>query len=647
MIDHWLMNLGIQKKLWLGFGLLLVIIGLMAMFSLRGFDAYAGWLDQAAQLDRLKLALQSVGLAEKDYAYRHDGQSLDAHGAALKHLNEQLDAVALESHSTSGLESLAAARQQLQQYADEFQQLQARIEATDAAQNTMLQGATGILTRFASLQKSASIDLMNSAPTQASVQQAIDLANLINDTQNLRILTWSFVNSPRDALRKQFSNELGKLKTRTERLRTALAGNASGNPADALSQNLAAFDSYGETFDSVVQATTDRQARQASMEDRSAKAGGFIDQVLAGQASEQASASRTLRLLLAGGLLAALGVGGLAAWVITRQIVPPLRRTVAFAQRIAEGDLSSEITSQRRDEVGQLQSAMQAMNGNLRELAAAIHQGVAQIASAAEELAAGSERNNVGAHAQKSEIDQVATAITEMAATVQEVARSTEQASMAAQQARERSSHGVSVIDQTLQQIDALASDVESLDQAMARMHGDSARIGKVVDVIKAVAEQTNLLALNAAIEAARAGEAGRGFAVVADEVRGLAIRTQASTREIEALVAALHQGSQATSELMQRSRQRTHHAVQLTHTAQKALEQINQAVAHIQSLNLQIAAATEEQSAVATEIDRNVLTISDLAEQSAASTTGISRSSQELATLGSQLQVVAGRFRS
>lgn len=641
MMDRWLMNLGIQKKLWLGFGLLLVIIGLMAMFGLRGFDAYAGWLDQAARIDQLKLALQAVRLAEKDYADRHDSESFDAHAAAFKHLKDPLDEAS--ANAGSGQENLQAARQQLDQYSEEFKQLQARIESTDAAQSTMLQGATGILTRFASLQKSATLSLMSNPPTQANVQQLNDVANLISDTQNLRILTWSFVNSPRDTLRKQFAIELGKLKARTERLHGALAGNAAAQ----LEENLSAFDSYGQTFDSVVEATNDRQARQASMEVRAAKADGLIDAVLAGQATEQAHASRTLRLLLAGGLLAALGVGGLAAWLITRQIVPPLRRTVAFAQRIAEGDLSSEIVSQRRDEVGQLQSAMQAMNGNLRDLAAAIHQGVEQIASAAEELAGASERNSLSAQSQKSEIDQVATAVTEMAATVQEVARSTEQASMATQTTRERSGHGVSVIDQTREQIDALASDVESLDTAMLRMHSDSAKIGKVVDVIKAVAAQTNLLALNAAIEAARAGEAGRGFAVVADEVRGLAIRTQASTQEIETLVSELHQGSMTTAELMQRSRQRTHQAVQLTHTAQQALEQINQAVEHIQSLNQQIAAATEQQSVVASEIDRNVLTISDLAQQSAASTSDISRSSQELASLGAHLQVVAGRFRS
>ncbi|WP_373694317.1 methyl-accepting chemotaxis protein [Pseudomonas entomophila] len=233
-----------------------------------------------------------------------------------------------------------------------------------------------------------------------------------------------------------------------------------------------------------------------------------------------------------------------------------------------------------------------------------------------------------------------------MAATVQEVARNAEQASHAATNADDEARTGDKVVSEAISQIERLAREVHRSTEAMTLLQQESQKIGSVMDVIKSVAEQTNLLALNAAIEAARAGEAGRGFAVVADEVRGLAQRTQQSTEEIEGLIASLQNGTQQVAEVMNGSRNLTDSSVELARKAGGSLENITRTVSNIQSMNQQIAAAAEQQSAVAEEISRSILNVRDVSEQTAAASDETAASSVELARLGGHLQTLVSQFR-
>ncbi|WP_371370505.1 methyl-accepting chemotaxis protein [Pseudomonas sp. QL9] len=286
------------------------------------------------------------------------------------------------------------------------------------------------------------------------------------------------------------------------------------------------------------------------------------------------------------------------------------------------------------------------MRDSLGELLRHLGSGVGQLATSADELSAVTEQTRAGVNSQRIETEQVASAIEEMAATVQEVARNAEQASGAARQADRQARDGEQVVGQAIEQIDNLAAEVERSSEAMGRLRGDSEKIGSVLDVIKSVAEQTNLLALNAAIEAARAGEAGRGFAVVADEVRALAQRTQQSTAEIEELIASLQTGTQQAAQRMDDSRRLTGNSVELTRRAGDALAAIARTVSEIQGMNLQIASAAEQQSSVAGEISRSVAQVREIAEQSAAASEQTAVSSNELARLGNDLQGQVARFR-
>ena len=332
----------------------------------------------------------------------------------------------------------------------------------------------------------------------------------------------------------------------------------------------------------------------------------------------EAEQARTQTLAITG---AALLFGALAAWIISGQIVKPLRRALTVANRIAEGDLSHDVQTQRRDELGQLQCSMARMTLNLRGLIGSISDNARQIASAAEELSAVTEQTRAGVSNQRDETEQVATAMNQMLATAQ-------------------------VVADAVAHIEHLAHEMARSSQAMLGLQRESQKIGSVLEVIKSVSQQTNLLALNAAIEAARAGEAGQGFAVVADEVRSLAQRTQQSAEEIEELIGGLHSGTQQVADIMDNSRTLTDRSVGLTRNAGDALTEIARTVLVIQEMNPQIAAAAEQQSAVAEEINRSVLKVRDVSEQTAAASEQTAAASIELARLGTDLQQYVGKFK-
>ncbi len=275
-----------------------------------------------------------------------------------------------------------------------------------------------------------------------------------------------------------------------------------------------------------------------------------------------------------------------------------------------------------------------------------INNATAQLAAAAEQMSAITHETNNGMQVQRSETDQVATATNEMSTTVQEVSNHAARASAAVQYAQQEAQSGKKVVDQTVQVITTLANEVEETAIVIQKLEVESTNIGTVVNVIRSIAEQTNLLALNAAIEAARAGEQGRGFAVVADEVRTLANRTQESTQEIRKMIEKLQTGSKHAAQVMEQGRNRTRSTVEQAAKAGVSLETITQAVSTIVEMNMQIASAAQEQTAVAEEINRNIVNISEVSDQTAHATQQLSQSSAELSHLAIDLQSLVNQFK-
>ncbi|MNI05978.1 Methyl-accepting chemotaxis protein McpS [compost metagenome] len=335
----------------------------------------------------------------------------------------------------------------------------------------------------------------------------------------------------------------------------------------------------------------------------------------------------------------------LLAWLLTRSIVTPLTRAVRAAETIAGGDLTKAVEVDGKDEPARLLSALSTMQANLRKTIEQIAGSATQLGAAAEELSAVTEEASRGMQQQNDEIEQAATAVNEMTAAVEEVARNAVSTSEASNQSTQAAREGRDRVVETVDAIQTMTHDVQNTSVMIEGLAEQGRDIGKVLDVIRAIAEQTNLLALNAAIEAARAGEAGRGFAVVADEVRALAHRTAQSTQEIEKMVAGIQNGTGEAVSSMQQSNQRTQSTLEMARAAGVALEQITQSIHQINERNLVIASASEEQAQVSREVDRNLVNIRDLATQSAAGANHTSAATHELSRLAVDLNAMVARF--
>ncbi|WP_226506280.1 methyl-accepting chemotaxis protein [Pseudomonas sp. MWU16-30317] len=363
----------------------------------------------------------------------------------------------------------------------------------------------------------------------------------------------------------------------------------------------------------------------------------------ASDAAAQASSAKTaLYIGIAIAFLAALALGML----INRMISGPIAVAVESAKRIAGGDLTHKVGSPAKDETGQLLNALGDMQGSLKSTINQIAEASSQLASAAEELNAVTEDGSRGLLRQNDEIQQAATAVTEMTSAVEEVARNAMSTSEASKTASTQASSGLGQARDAVKAVNSATVEIKASTDIVEDLAVQVRDIGKVLDVIRGIAEQTNLLALNAAIEAARAGEQGRGFAVVADEVRALAARTQSSTGEIESMIGAVQSRADQAVVAMGKSQSLVTNTQTLAMATGDALEMIAEGIGQINDRNLVIASACEEQAHVAREVDRNLVNIQDLSTQTAAGAHQTSASTQDLSRLAVSFNQLVGRFK-
>lgn len=334
------------------------------------------------------------------------------------------------------------------------------------------------------------------------------------------------------------------------------------------------------------------------------------------------------------------------AVVLTRSIVSPLAEAVVVADRIADGDLTQRIKINGSDEPAHLLIALKKMQISLHDTIERISESSNMLASASEELHAVTEDTNRGLNQQSAEIDQAATAVNEMTAAVEEVARNAVNTADDSKAADKSTYQGREKVSQALESINKLVGNISDTSSEVKILAQSAGEISQVLVVIRSIAEQTNLLALNAAIEAARAGEAGRGFAVVADEVRALAHRTQQSTAEIEQMIEGIQSGTGRAVDAMNESQDRANGTLVVAREANDALEVISEAITSINQKNLVIASASEEQAQVAREVDRNLVNIRDLSMQTSAGANQTNAASQELSRLAADLHSMVSKFR-
>jgi methyl-accepting chemotaxis protein len=348
-----------------------------------------------------------------------------------------------------------------------------------------------------------------------------------------------------------------------------------------------------------------------------------------------------LACLVAGG-----GSGFAMYGLVHKVLLKRLKEISGIANAISRNDISHTCTIQSHDMIGEIVDAFNQMVTNLRNMIGQISGATTQLAAAAEETSTITDETSRGVQAQQAEIDSIASAMNEMTGTVQEVARNAADASTAAQTADSEAKHGALVATEAIGGIESLVNEVDSAAKVIHNLEVESENIGSVLDVIRGIAEQTNLLALNAAIEAARAGEQGRGFAVVADEVRTLASRTQQSTQEIQDMIQRLQSGAGNAVKVMEGAQTKAQKSSDLVEKAAESLAMIAGSVSAINDMNTMIASAAEEQSAVAAEMQSNMNNIREVADRSAEGAQQTAQASEELARLAAEQQALMAQFR-
>lgn len=374
-----------------------------------------------------------------------------------------------------------------------------------------------------------------------------------------------------------------------------------------------------------------------SLENLLVEIGNFTEQSAKRAEAHEQSAIVVLSIIAVVSII----IGLIVSSIFATFIVSAIRKAMV----IASGDLTQDIEVTSRDEIGELLTAINGMRQNLLNMLADISETTEQLSTASEELSSITTQTSETIQTQRAETEQVATAMNEMTATVQDVAVNINHTSSAADDAYAQTQDGSKIVQRAIAQINKLAEQVESSSQTINDLEQHSEAINAVLDVIKGIADQTNLLALNAAIEAARAGEQGRGFAVVADEVRTLAGRTRQSTDEINEMIEKLQSGSHQAVTVMGQSREEAKSAVELAMQTGTALETITQAVEKINEMSAQIASAAEEQGSVAEEINRNIVKINDMSNQTADGANETATASQNLAHMATELQGLVARF--
>ncbi len=349
---------------------------------------------------------------------------------------------------------------------------------------------------------------------------------------------------------------------------------------------------------------------------------------------------------LAACLLSGTFIGISNYWLVNVILLKRLKRISEIANAISQNDVSHECTMQSDDLIGEIIDAFNQMSANLRNMIGQISGATTQLAAAAEETSTITDETSRGVQQQQAEIDSIASAMDEMTSTVQEVARSAAEASKAADNADQDAKSGALIATEAIGGIDALLGEVDSAAQVIRNLEKESENIGSVLDVIRGIAEQTNLLALNAAIEAARAGEQGRGFAVVADEVRTLASRTQQSTQEIHDMIQRLQDGTVNAVKVMEGAQNKAQGSSDHVERVAESLASIAGAVSNINDMNTMIASAAEEQSSVAGEMQANMNNIREVSDRSADGAKQTALASEELARLATEQQNLMAQFK-
>lgn len=645
-------SISLRSKIGLSFGfvLLLLVAASFAGFtglqhSETGFIKYRELARDTNLSGRLQANMLKVRMSVKNFLISHDKADLQQYDQRMALMNQFLDRSKQEISNPERSRLITETSTLLASYQTVFSDVIKLIEKEDRLYYNVLAQQGPVMRQNIS-------KLRELANQLGEPEKVFLVGSLQEDLLLARLYLVRFLEK----------NHVEDFKISIEKLDHALSQHIIGLERAGMSpQESTYLQQFGQARNLYLQATRDifaaiqkrNELVQGTLDVIGPQVAANVEQVKLSVMAEQDELGPMLQarnhqdlVLVSVISLIAIVLGAFFAVAITRMITRPILDAVSFANVLADGDLTQELKTTRGDEVGKLQGSLGDTNVKLREMIAEINSASTNMSSSAEELAVLTEQALSGTLQQQEETDQVATAVTEMAYTAQHVADNASEAANSADSANDQVEQGREKMRSATEGMHRLSHSLNKTSSEVEHLQQKTRDINAILDVIREIAEQTNLLALNAAIEAARAGEQGRGFAVVADEVRGLAQRTQQSTEMIHNLIGDLQQRANLTVTVMSQGTKEASECISLVDQADAALNRISLSVEQMNDVNAQIASSAEQQSVVAEQISNSISNVRVIAEQSRAAADETANSSIALSDVSNRLREMVQRFK-
>jgi len=645
-------HLALKYKIGLGFALVIVLLCFAAFTGIsglreseQGFIKYRELARDTNLSSRVQANMLTVRMAVKNYLISHDDVFLAEYNERMAMMNSFLEEAQGEINHPDRVALVAQTTDLLAAYEKAFKEVITLVKEEDRLY-------FGVLVKEGPVMREQIAALKALARSSGEIEKLALVASLQESLLMGRLYLVRFMekNAADDyqialqSLQQELDTPLASLRrlpltaTETRHVDAFIAARK------AYLQGMQSMYSTLMTRNQLVTQRLDVIGPQVAERVEDLKLSVMADQDQLGPYLQARNHRDFIQLIVVSAIAVVLGI--LFAVLIARAISRPIQQVVSFAHTLAQGDLSKTLHTQRRDEVGDLQNALSQTSGKLKAIITEIYDASGQMSCSAEELAVLTEQARSGILQQQEETDQVASAVSQLAYTAQHVAENAAEAADSAEQANDQVANGRQKMQQATQGMHKLSGSLNETSAEVEQLQQKTRDINAILDVIKGIAEQTNLLALNAAIEAARAGEQGRGFAVVADEVRGLAQRTQQSTEMIHQLIGDLQQRANQAVEVMHRGKQEADHCIELVEYSDQSLNAILAAVERMSEVNTHIASAAEQQSVAAEQISSSISNVRVVAEQSCVAADETTNASVSLSGIANQLQSMVQRFR-